>query len=252
MRTSFPSALAAVAALAGAVSLSLAAEPKPSGTGKPNILLILADNLGYGELSCYGGVRMVATPRIDKLATEGLRLTNFNVEAWCSPSRSALLTGRYGIRSGMDQVSPGLQGMVQWEITLAELLSARGYATALYGKWHLGEQDGRYPTDQGFDEWYGIQRSWDAGMITATPGYIPKAADMPFILEGVKGKKTQQGDIFDAEVGERIDSVLTDTRLHTSSATRRRSGPSFCMCRFPPCTCRCTAFPGLSTSPGPA
>ena len=128
---------------------------------KPNIVLILADNLGYGELGSYGGgeTRGAPTPKLDALAREGTRLTNFNVEPSCTPSRSALMTGRYSIRSGTYSVPTegGLYGLVQWEITIAKLLSKQGYATAHYGKWHLGDSEGRYPNDQGFDEWYAYQ-----------------------------------------------------------------------------------------------
>jgi len=106
--------------------------------GKPNIVLILGDNVGYGELGVYGGgiLRGAPTPRIDRLAGEGMRLLNFNVEAQCTPSRSALMTGRFAIRSGTYQVPRGgaPEGLTQWEITIAELLSARGYATGTWGK----------------------------------------------------------------------------------------------------------------------
>src|SRR5258708_33416034 len=132
---------------------------------KPNIVFIVMDNLGYGELGCYGvGIlRGAATPRIDKLATEGTRLLNFNVEAQCTPSRSAILTGRFSIRSGTHSVpiGGGLEGLTQWEVTIAELLSDAGYATAHFGKWHLASAPGRLPNDQGFDEWYGIPRTTD-------------------------------------------------------------------------------------------
>jgi arylsulfatase A-like enzyme len=138
---------------------------------KPNIIYILTDNLGYGELGCYGGgeLRGAPTPRADKLAAEGLRLTNFNVEAQCTPSRSATLTGRYALRSGTltvpignpELADPAVQGLTQWEITLAKLLSGIGYQTAHFGKWHLGSIDGRLPNDQGFDEWWGIPRTTD-------------------------------------------------------------------------------------------
>src|SRR3979409_845902 len=90
----------------------------------PNIVLILADNLGWGELGCYGGgaLRGAPTPRIDKLAAEGLRLLNFNVESDCVPTRSALMTGRHPIRTGALQAVPaGLpQGIIPWEITMIE------------------------------------------------------------------------------------------------------------------------------------
>jgi hypothetical protein len=122
---------------------------KQQSAAKPNIVFILMDNLGYGEPGCYGGgiVRGAPTPRIDRLATEGLRLTNFNVEAQCTPSRSALMTGRFSIRSGTHSVpiGGGEEGLTQWEVTIAELLSGAGYATGCFGKWHLGSDDGRLP-----------------------------------------------------------------------------------------------------------
>ena len=125
---------------------------------KPNIVLVLMDNFGWGELGVYGGgiLRGAPTPRIDKLAAEGMRLLNFNVEAQCTPSRAALMTGRYAVRTGNGTVpiSTPMYGLTQWEVTMAEMLSDAGYATGMFGKWHLGHTDGRFPTDQGFDEWY--------------------------------------------------------------------------------------------------
>jgi arylsulfatase A-like enzyme len=88
------------------------------------------------------------------------------VEAQCTPSRSALMTGRYSIRSGTYEVpiaSP-MEGLTQWEVTIAQLLSTQGYATGMWGKWHLGSVEGRLPTNRGFDEWYGIPRSYDEAM----------------------------------------------------------------------------------------
>jgi len=124
---------------------------------KPNIVFLLMDNLGYGEPGCYGGglTRGAATPRIDKLATEGTRLLNFNVEAQCTPSRSTIMTGRFAIRSGTQSIpiGGGLDGLTQWEVTIAEALKSVGYATALFGKWHIGGtnwlKNKRAPTDQG-------------------------------------------------------------------------------------------------------
>ena len=142
--------LVALAAVAGSTA-DVFAQPQPESGGNPNILFILVDNLGYGELGVYGGgmTRGAPTPRIDKLASEGLRLTNMNMEAQCTPSRSSLLTGRYAVRSGTHSVPFGgvEDGLTQWEVTMAESLSATGYATALYGKWHLGSHDGRLPND---------------------------------------------------------------------------------------------------------
>ena len=125
---------------------------------KPNIVLVLMDNFGYGEIGVYGGgvLRGAPTPNIDSIAAEGFQLTNYNVEAECTPSRSALMTGRYGIRTRQRQEGPprGVwYGITKWEITLAEMLTDQGYTTGIFGKWHLGDTKGRYPTDQGFEEW---------------------------------------------------------------------------------------------------
>jgi Sulfatase len=109
------------------------AAPDQTASQKPNIVFILVDNLGYGELGVYGGgiLRGAPTPRIDKLASEGTRLLNFNVEAQCTPSRSALMTGRFSIRPGTYAVPLGgvADGLTLWEIPIAKLLSGQGYAT---------------------------------------------------------------------------------------------------------------------------
>ena len=135
---------------------------------RPNIVLIFPDNLGWGEVGAYGSVRGALTPRIDKLAAEGIRLDNFNVEYSCTVSRAALMTGRYAIRSGATQ--PG--GITLWEVTLAEALKSIGYATALFGKWHLGgdRPEGRTPALQGFDEYYGIPRTSNEAQTTIAQG----------------------------------------------------------------------------------
>src|SRR6185503_14353090 len=137
------------------ISLLLFAATSAGAQQRPNIVLIFPDNLGWGEVGAYGSVRGVPTPNIDSIAAQGIRLDNFNVEFSCTVSRAALLTSRYAIRSAATQPT----GITQWEITIAELLRDAGYATALFGKWHLGGtrwNEGRTPVDQGFDEWYGI------------------------------------------------------------------------------------------------
>ena len=155
MTTLRGSLLLGVALLFGFVSF---AQPQQ----QPNIVYILVDNWGWGDISVQGNT--FPTPRIDALAAEGLRLTNFNVQNQCTPTRSALHTGRLPIRSGTQKVAaPGEpDGMAPWEYTVAELLSDAGYATALYGKWHLGSKPGRMPNDQGYDEWWGINEGWSA------------------------------------------------------------------------------------------
>jgi arylsulfatase len=107
--------------------------PPAHAQDKPNIVLVFMDNFGWGELGCYGGgiLRGAPTPRIDSLAKEGMRLLNFNVEAQCTPSRAAIMTGRYAVRTGNASVplGGGLYGLTRWEYTLAEMLSDAGYAT---------------------------------------------------------------------------------------------------------------------------
>lgn len=191
----------------------IAQPTKPAAPAKPNIVFILADNLGYGELGSYGGgiLRGAATPRIDRLAAEGLRLLNFNVEAQCTPSRSAIMTGRFAIRSGTMKVPRGgaAYGLTQWEITLAELLAAQGYATGHFGKWHLGDVEGRYPTNQGFDEWYGIANTTDESLWTSGAEFDPALAPTPHILEGRRGEKTRTVEVYDQNARRRIDTEVT-------------------------------------------
>lgn len=134
----------------------------------PNVLLIFADDLGYGDLSCYGA-QDVKTPHLDQLAAEGLRFTDFQVPASvCAPSRAALLTGRYPMRCGYPGF-PGSQdkkqeyeyiGLHKDEITLASLLQKQAYSTMCIGKWHLGFEDGYHPLDKGFQQFYGIESNW--------------------------------------------------------------------------------------------
>ena len=180
---------------------------------RPNIVLVLADNLGWGELGCYGGgaLRGAPTPRIDALAAQGTRCLNFNVESDCVPTRSALMTGRHPVRTGaLQSVPAGLpQGLIRWEITLAEVLSNAGYATAMYGKWHLGDKKGGYPNDKGFDEWYGIPRTSNESMFTEAVGFDPAAVELPRVMAGHKGAPTIAGEAFDLEMRRRIDADLT-------------------------------------------
>ena len=207
------------------------ADTQPAG---PNVVLVLMDNLGWGEPGVYGGgiLRGAPTPRIDRLASEGMRLLNFNVEAQCTPSRAALLTGRYAIRSGNGTVpifSP-IYGLVQWERTLAEVLSDAGYATAINGKWHLGHTEGRFPTDQGFDEWYGIPNSSDESFWPANPRYRPESdpfAGPSYIMEGRKGEEPTKLRVYDLNERRLIDKELTRRTIDFMTRQTKAKKPFF-------------------------
>lgn len=137
-------------------------------TDNPNFIIIFTDDQGYADLGCFGG-KHVNTPRIDKMAREGARLTNFYVAApVCTPSRAALMTGSYPKRNDMATGSRGgvllsadEKGLHPEEITIAEVLKTVGYKTGMFGKWHLGDQPSFLPTQQGFDEFFGIPYSHD-------------------------------------------------------------------------------------------
>jgi arylsulfatase A len=131
---------------------------------KPNFVIILTDDQGYGDLGCFGGTH-VKTPRIDKMAEEGARLTSFYVAGnVCTPSRAALMTGSYPKRVGLANgvfLAGDKNGLNPSEITIAEVLKSAGYKTGMFGKWHLGDQAEFLPTRQGFDEFFGLPYSHD-------------------------------------------------------------------------------------------
>ncbi|HXT69721.1 MAG TPA: arylsulfatase [Vicinamibacterales bacterium] len=169
---------------------------------RPNIVLIVPDNLGWGEVGVYGSVRGNFTPRLDKLASEGIRLTNYNVEFSCTVSRAALLTGRYAVRTGASQ---GM-GMTLWEVTIAEALKSVGYATGLFGKWHVGgdaPEGKREPTHQGFDEYYGIPRTSNEAQTTMANG--SQTAGTSFIWEGKAGQPSRNVKPFNMDTRRTVD-----------------------------------------------
>ncbi len=150
---------ALIAAFAGAFALSAAPVAPP-----PNVILINCDDLGYGDLACYGAPD-IRTPHLDRMAREGTRFTDFSVTSpLCTPSRAALITGKYPGRVGLaigvlrPDTTTGLAGD---EITLAEVMKPRAYATGCIGKWHLGFKPGMRPMDQGFDSYYGVLHNLD-------------------------------------------------------------------------------------------
>ena len=166
------------------LNVSLAAEV--SSASPPNVVVIFADDLGYGDLHCFGSP-YADTPNLDKMAAEGRKFTSFYVaQAVCSASRTALLTGCYPNRLGIQgALGPQAEhGLNQDETTIASLLKSRGYATAIYGKWHLGHHPEFLPTRRGFDEYFGLPYSND--MWPKHPQ--SKFPDLP-LIEGEKTKE---------------------------------------------------------------
>ncbi|HLP71486.1 MAG TPA: sulfatase-like hydrolase/transferase, partial [Bacteroidales bacterium] len=151
--------------IAGAVVPAAGIKAGPQHS-KPNVVIILADDMGYGDISCYNG-RQVKTANIDRLAAEGIRLTDFYAPTpYSAPSRATLLTGRFPLRHGLVQnpaPDAGINdpGLSPSEVTMAEILRANGYHTKCIGKWHLGHKPEFFPVKQGFDEYYGILYSND-------------------------------------------------------------------------------------------
>jgi arylsulfatase len=182
-----------------------------SSQQKPNIIFFHVDNLGYGELGCYGGgvLRGAETKRIDVFAKEGFQLLNYAPEAQCTPCRSALMTGRYSIRSGNHTVTLAGEagsGLVAWERTLGDIFSEAGYATLCTGKWHIGDDDGRWPTDHGFDEWYGPPHSYDEALWETDPWYDPERDPVAYMLQGRKGERVVEKEKLTYELKRNIDS----------------------------------------------
>jgi arylsulfatase len=189
---------------------------EPVDENKPNIVLVLMDNFGYGEIGVYGGgaTRGAPTPRIDSIANEGFRLTNYNVEAECTPSRAALMTGRYGARTRLRPEGPPRSlwyGISKWEITLAEMLSDAGYATGMFGKWHLGDTEGRFPTDQGFDEWYGIPNSSDQAFWPDSDSFQEDSGvEFTYIMTSKRGETPKKHEVYGRAKRATIDREITD------------------------------------------
>src|SRR5699024_9930044 len=131
--------------------------PKEQNQNKqPNIIILLADDMGYGDLSSYGHPT-IKTPNIDKLANQGIRFTSYVTASWCVPSRTQLLTGRYmpRVHFGGGTGADGKGGLPDSELTLAEGLKKAGYSTGMAGKWHLGYSKDKFlPPNQGFDSWF--------------------------------------------------------------------------------------------------
>lgn len=211
---------------------------------RPNIIYILADDIGWGELGSYGGgkVRGTPTPNLDTLADQGMKFLSHYSEPMCTPTRVSLLTGRIPARTGLEQVlNPGdTQGLVAEEYTLAELLSDAGYHTAMFGKWHVGEANEHQPTNQGFDyafytlyngaAWPWAENAKYFNSENVTVGEVPYFMGIPEnyseefnitvhgILESHKGEKPKEVaplsleryNVHDDELTDKIISYMED------------------------------------------
>jgi arylsulfatase A len=219
--------------------------PGAGSEARPNIVLILADDMGYGDLGCYGS-QAIETPHLDRMAREGVRMTHFCSSApLCSPSRAGLLTGRYPIRtqvtmplypagSMMDLAfnvsgtyTHGVRGIPEDEILLSEVLQRRGYKTALLGKWHLGDRSPHLPNENGFDLFYGAYYSNDErpyALYRNDRIEVPAPADQNTLT----GRLTQEATAFVREHAEHpfflyYAQPFPHIPLHASSAFRGRS-----------------------------
>lgn len=211
--------LHALLVLVGIANVSLAQK-------KTNIVLIFPDNLGIGEVSSYGGARGVPTPNIDQIGKEGIRLTNFNVEYSCVPSRAAILTGRYAARTGENYFN----GLTLWEVTIAEALQSQGYATGLFGKWDVGGpnwQGKREPTQQGFDEWYGIPGTSHVSQYESFENFDTIVQPIPYVWQGTAGRASQKIKPFNLQARRTIDRESAERAISFMETNSKKRKPFF-------------------------
>lgn len=206
---------------------------------KPNVVLMLADNLGYGDVSSYnGGIRgNMLTPRIDRLAAEGMRFTQFLVEPGCTPSRAGLLTGRYSVRSGLSLIiGPGGVNTLQpEEVTLGELFKSVGYSTAYIGKWHLDAEPKSQPQNQGFDKWLvGFSGSTDVVLYgpkmkeIGAPEQMRKAMEY-WIVEAKGPGDPKKVRLYDLEYRKKIEGDIAKASVSYIKQQAAAKSPFFLM-----------------------
>jgi arylsulfatase len=207
---------------------------------KPNVVLMLADNLGFGDLSVYnGGTRGgIRTPNIDKLASEGMRFTQFLVEPGCTPSRAGLMTGQYSIRSGMSLIiAPGAGGGLRSDdITLGKIFKSVGYNTTYIGKWHLGPAAQSQPQNQGFDQWLmGFKGTTDTVLYGASmrtvgaPESIRKALEAHVIEARSPGGEAKPVRLYDREYRRHIEGDIAEAAASYIKEQARGKNPFFLM-----------------------
>src|SRR5437588_8375229 len=223
------------------VAIALDVAPVLAQNSKPNVVFILADNVGYGDLGPYGGGELggAPRPRIDWSAREGLRLTQYLVEPGYTPSRAALLTGQYSIRNGLSLILvPGsLSTLSKSAVTMGELFKGAGYATAIFGKWHLGAEPQSLPTAHGFDEFYGIPPdiSWDSATyvdtIMLTHSINEPLNELlekgPQIVEAVAGGQLRTVKPYTREARAEIDTELVAKSIDFMKRQKAISQPFF-------------------------
>jgi arylsulfatase A-like enzyme len=228
-------------AIMAALCLAVATALPAFAQDKPNVVFILADNVGYGDLGPYGGgeLRGAPTPRIDQLAAEGLRLTQYLVEPGCTPSRAALMTGQYSIRNGLSLIIvPGSPSTLsKGAFTMGELFKSVGYSTAIFGKWHLGAEPQSLPTSHGFDEFYGIPPdiSWDSATYVDTMELthtVDESSDFllkrgPQIVEAVAGGPLHEVAPFTRAARAEIDTQLVAKSVDFMRRQRESGKPFF-------------------------
>jgi arylsulfatase A-like enzyme len=200
----------------------------------PNIVMVVADDLGYGELGCYGGTE-IPTPNIDMIAGAGVRMTQgYSTSPMCAPSRAGIMTGKYQQRFGFEFNQPRdadpMMGMPTNEVTLAERLKPYGYTTGLIGKWHLGEGEGVRPWEQGFDHFYGI--------LGGASAYVPRTALGLRVWED--GIPTVTNEYMTDDFSDRAVSFVENNSsrpfflcLAYNAVHKPYQAPDKYMCRFP-------------------
>jgi arylsulfatase len=219
-----------LAAAIAASAPAILAEPRASGaetTRRPNIVFVLTDDQGYGDLSCHGNP-ILKTPNIDRLHAEGLRFTDFHVSPTCAPTRSALMTGRHEFRNGVTHTILERERLTPKATTLAQVLKSAGYTTGIFGKWHLGDEPDYWPNKRGFDEMFihgagGIGQSYP-GSCGDAPG---NTYFNPAILHNGKFVKTEGycTDVFFAQAIKWIDAIRGKQPFYCHIATNAPHSP---------------------------
>ncbi len=148
------------------------------GPRLPNIIVVMPDDIGYGDFSCLGNP-VLKTPAVDAFWKQSVRFTDFHVSPTCAPTRAALLTGRHEFKNGVTHTIFERERLAPDAVTLAQVLKATGYATGIFGKWHLGDEPDRWPTKRGFDEMFSSTVAAASGRLSPAPAAMRRAIFIP-------------------------------------------------------------------------